>query len=109
MTAGAVAFEVEEFWEDLLAFIEDRNVIPVVGAELLTIEDGGKQTPLYRVVAERLLGKYGLSPTALPDGAVLREHHELNDAVCSIVSVGTRRTRIKDLYRPINEILAKVL
>lgn len=109
MAAGMVTFDVEEFWEDLLAFIEDRNVIPVVGAELLTIDDGGKQVPLYRVVAERLLSKYGLSPTTLPGGAVLREHHELNDAVCGIVSAATRRTRIKDLYRPVNEILAKVL
>jgi hypothetical protein len=33
--------QVEEFWEDLLAFIEDRRVIPIVGAELLTVEDGG--------------------------------------------------------------------
>ena len=30
-------FEAEEFWDDLLAFIEEGRVIPVVGAELLRI------------------------------------------------------------------------
>jgi hypothetical protein len=106
MAVGAIPFDVEEFWEDLLAFIEDRRVIPVVGAELLTVEQDGKQVPLFRVVADRLLSKYGLSATALPSGEVLREHHELNDGVCVLARAGRR---IKDLYRPVNDILSKVL
>jgi TIR domain-containing protein len=101
----AAPFEVEEFWDDLLAFIEDRSVVPVVGAELLTIEESGRSVPLYRAVAERLLSKYGLSGTALPGGAVLREHHELNDAVCALGAV----RRIRDLYRPVHDILQKLL
>lgn len=105
MAAGAIPFDAEEFWEDLLAFTEDGRVIPVVGAELLTIEDGLEQIPLYRIVAERLLNKYGLLPTT-SGGTVLREHHELNDAVSTLASAGKR---IKDLYRPLNDILAKVL
>ena len=106
MAVGAISFDAEDFWEDLLAFIEDGRVIPVVGAELLTVEEGGKQVSLYRVVAERLLSKYGLSATALPSGEVLREHHELNDAVCALARAGRR---IKDLYRPVSDILSKVL
>ena len=106
MAFHTVPLDAEEFWEDLLAFIEGGRVIPVIGAELLTIEDGGTHIPLYRVVAERLLNKYGLSPTALPGGEALREHHELNDAVCIL---GASGRRIRDLYRPVNDILAKVL
>ncbi len=106
MSVGAVLFDPEEFWEDLFAFIEDGRVIPVVGNELLTIEEGGKQVSFFRVVAERLLSKYGLSATALPGGEVLREHHEMNDAVCVLSRAGKR---IKDLYRPVNDILGKVL
>jgi hypothetical protein len=106
MAVGAVPFDVEEFWEDLLAFIEDGRVIPVVGAELLAVEEDGKQVPLYRVVADRLLSKYGLSANTLPSGETLRGHHELNDAVCVLARAGRR---IKDLYRPVNDILAKVL
>jgi TIR domain len=101
-----MTIEVEEFWEDLLAFIEDRRVIPIVGAELLTIEDGGRSVPLYRAVAERLLSKYGLSADALPGGGGLREHHELNDSVCALAASGRR---VRDLYRPVNDILQKLL
>ncbi|MBA2668846.1 MAG: hypothetical protein H0U67_00570, partial [Gemmatimonadetes bacterium] len=99
-------FDAEEFWDDLLAFIEDGRVIPVVGAELLTIEEGGTSIPLYRAVADRLLAKYRLSPEALPDGSVLREHHELNDAVSALAATGKR---VKDLYRPIHDILQQLL
>jgi hypothetical protein len=101
-----MAIEVEEFWEDLLAFIEDRRVIPIVGAELLTVEDSGRSIPLYRAVAERLLGKYGLSGEALAGASALREHHELNDSVCLLA---TRGRRVRDLYRPVHDILQKLL
>ncbi|MGH6842739.1 MAG: hypothetical protein ACREDV_11740, partial [Methylocella sp.] len=57
-------------------------------------------------MAERLLNKYKLSAAALPGGAVLREHHELNDAVCALAAIGKR---VKDLYRPINDILQQLL
>src|SRR5262249_52275760 len=79
---------------------------PVVGAELLTVEENGKTIPLYRAVAERLLSKYNLSADALPQSAVLRQHHELSDAV-SIVAASGRRVR--DLYRPICDILTKLV
>lgn len=43
------------FWDDLLEYIGERRVIPVVGAELLTVPDGaGGETPLLRVLATRL-------------------------------------------------------
>jgi len=106
MPVGSVPFDVEEFWEDLLAFIEDRRVIPVVGAELLSVEKDGKQVPLYRLVAARLLSKYGLPASDFVGSEGLREHHELNDAVCILARAGRR---IKDLYRPVNDILAKTL
>ncbi len=99
-------FELEELWDDLLAFIEDRSVIPIVGAELLTIEESGKSVRRYRAVAEGLLSKYGLSGTALPGGAVLREHHELDDAVCALAAAGRR---VRDLYRPAHDILQRLL
>ena len=45
----APSFEVEEFWDDLLAYIEDGRVIPVVGRELLTVQVGGEMVPLWSV------------------------------------------------------------
>lgn len=102
--------EIEEFWEDLLAFIEQRRVIPVVGAELLSIQSGGAAIPLYRAVAEALLSKYGLAASTSNDGAKLRERHELNDAVCAVAEAPRRvKTRVNDLYRPVHDALQKAL
>lgn len=101
-----VPFDIEEFWDDLLVDISHKRVIPVVGAELLTITENGQAAPLYRRVAERLLQKYSLSSSALPGGEVLRPGHELNDAVCALAA--TER-RIKDLYPRIAAILDELL
>jgi hypothetical protein len=118
MATQAVPFEAELFWEDLLAFIEEGHIIPVVGGELLTVEQDGRTIPLYRAVAEGLLKKYGFSvadedPESSAPGdpasarrVVLRRYHELNDAVCVLTVAGRR---VQDLYRPINDILKALL
>jgi hypothetical protein len=118
MTLGTPTFESEEFWEDLLAFIEEGRVMPVLGGELLTVGDGGAQVGLYRVVAERLLKKYGFTAiessaelastddAATTRQAVLRRYHELNDAVGALAAAGRR---VQDLYRPVNDIVRAVL
>jgi hypothetical protein len=41
----------DRFWEDLLLWIEDGRVIPVIGPELVTVDDGGTQVPLYSWLA----------------------------------------------------------
>src|SRR5262245_10141229 len=82
-------FDPEEFWADLLAFIEAGRVLPVVGSELLEIEDGGHTRSLYRVAAERLLDKY--KPSTASSEIVLRDGRELNDAVCVLVADGRMR------------------
>ena len=47
--------EQDFFWDDLLAYIEERRVIPIVGAELLTVADGsGSEVPLMGALAARL-------------------------------------------------------
>ena len=85
--------ETEEFWDELFAQIEAGQAIPVVGQELLTVVEGGREISLYQAFAERLLAKYGLvgrlgtPPAELnPGGAIvpLRPHRELNDAVCDL-------------------------
>ena len=100
VTPAPAPIDTEEFWDDLLAFIEDGRVIPVVGADLLSIQDAGNTVRLYHAVAERLLKRYNLN------GVTLRENHELNDAVSALVAANRR---VKDLYRPINDILHQLL
>ena len=97
---ATTSIDVEEFWDDLLAYVESGPVIPVVGPELLTVEVDGVTTPLYRRVADRLLAKYGI--TGAVAEAALRPHHELTDAVAVLATEGRR---IRDLYRPVHDIL----
>jgi hypothetical protein len=91
-------FETEDFWDDLLAFVEQGRVIPVVGPELLTIPGDGGPAPLYRVVADRLLARYGLRGPG--------QDYGLYEAVAAIAASGKR---VRDLYRPVHDILQKVL
>ena len=68
--------DAEEFWDELLAQIEAGQVIPVVGPELLTVVADGREIPLYQVLAERLLAKYGLvASIAAPEGDSAAERH----------------------------------
>jgi hypothetical protein len=97
--AATVTVEVEEFWEDLLAFVEEGRVIPVVGPELLYIEQDPHAVPLYRAVADRLLARYGTPPPAL-------ENYGLYEAVSTLAAAGRR---VRDLYRPVHDILDKLV
>ena len=113
MRVPASSVDYEDLWDDLLAFIEERRVIPVVGAELLEVDESGTRVPLYRAVAVRLLQRYGLAPAASGEaasesdaGVVLRPRHELNDAVCALAQRGRR---VQDLYRPVSDTLRAVL
>lgn len=47
-------------WEELLGYVESRDVIPIVGKELLTVTVDGREAPLERHLAERLAGALGL-------------------------------------------------
>jgi hypothetical protein len=95
-------FDADEFWDDLLAYIEEQRVLPVVGPELLTVEVDGRTVPLYRAVAQALLAKYRVTDAATS----LRDGSELNDAVCLLAASGKR---VRDLYRPTFEILEQLV
>ena len=106
-------FAASDFWEDLLAFVEEKHVIPVVGPELCTIVVDGQELPLYRVLAERLLAKYGLSATpvagiepASNNDIILRAGFELNDAVSALLQRGRH---LSSLYRPIHDLMRALL
>lgn len=63
------------FWDNLLAYIDRQRVIPIIGSELLTVDDAGVQKPLPRYIAERLGRERGI-PTD-----DLHEVVPLNDVV----------------------------
>jgi TIR domain/SIR2-like domain len=49
-----------ELWEQLLQFIEEGRVVPVVGQDLLTVEIDGRPVLLYTYLAERLAASLGV-------------------------------------------------
>ncbi len=56
----------EDLWEPLLLAIEERRVIPVIGRDLLTITQGGRQLLLYAWLAERLAQALRLDMATIP-------------------------------------------
>src|SRR3954447_26841293 len=86
----------ESFWDNLLDYIQDRTVIPVIGPELVTVREGDRDVPLYRWVAQRLAADLKLPTAELPEG------FDLND----VVSMHQRRRGDRvELYAQIQRML----
>ncbi len=87
----------EDAWEDLLNYIEEKRVIPIVGPELLTIEIHGSPRPLFPWLAEKLAAKLNV---ALPG---LDQPLSINDVVCAYLGQRGRReeayTRLRSIMR----------
>jgi hypothetical protein len=88
------------FWDDLLQYIEAREVVPIVGQGLLSVNYGGKPVLLQQVVSEKLAEAYGIPLGELPAQLTL------NDTVCRImerrssdrsISSGSIYPRIKSI------------
>ena len=90
----------EDAWEDLLNFIEERRVIPIIGPELLKVETDGGPRLLYDWVAEKLAGKLSVDTAQLP------QPYTLNDVVCWFLASRGRReeayTRLRSILRDAN-------
>lgn len=80
-------------WEELLLFIEERKVIPIVGKELLSVQDGERTVPLDRYLAGRLATALGLPREDLPADP------DLNAVSCRYISRGGNRRKIYSAIR----------
>ncbi len=87
----------DDVWEDLLNYIEERRVIPIVGPELLKVETESGPRLLNHWVAERLAARLGV------DTAPLGAPATLNDVVCTYLAGRGRReeayTRLRTIMR----------
>ena len=87
----------DDAWEDLLNFIEERRVIPIIGPELLKVETDGGPRLLYDWIAEKLAGRLNVDTARLP------QPYTLNDVVCWFLSAHGRReeayTRVRSILR----------
>ncbi len=75
----------EDAWEDLLSYIEERQVIPIVGPELLQVATDHGPRQLYDWAAEKLAGRLSVSRSELP------VRYTLNDVVCLFLAGRGRR------------------
>ena len=90
----------DDAWEDLLSFIEDRRVIPIVGPELLLVSTERGPRLLLDWVAERLASRLNVHTTELPP------HYTLNDVVCWFLAARGRReeayVRLRSIIKDAN-------
>jgi len=89
-----VRASTERLWERLLQFIDERQVVPVVGQELLTVQVAGREVQLYSYLAERLAGRLGV-PSDPSDS--------LNTVACRYKDAGQR---IQDVYGALKQVLS---
>jgi hypothetical protein len=87
----------EDAWDDLLSFVEERRVIPIVGPELLQVATEGGPRLLYEWAAQRLAARLNVNTEDLPQPCTL------NDVVCDFLAARGRReeayVRLRSILR----------
>ena len=58
----------QDFWDDLLGHLKDRALLPVIGPELVTVQDGERRVTLSQLLGERLAERYQLAGSNGPPG-----------------------------------------
>lgn len=84
-------------WKALTLYIRERQVVPIIGPELITVVSAGRTTTLERYVAERLTQDLSIDPAALPT------QYSLADV--SSVFLRQQRGSRRDLYIQVLSIL----
>lgn len=89
----------EDAWDDLLNYIEEHRVIPIIGPDLLRVQTERGLQPLYEVLAEKLAARLSVDAGELPQPLTL------NDVVCSYLGQHGRReeayTRLRSIMREV--------
>ena len=97
-TASPQAFD-EDAWDDLLNYIEERRVIPIIGPDLLRVQTDRGLRPLYEWLAEKLAARLSVEVDGLPQPLTL------NDVMCRFLGQHGRReeayTRLRSILREV--------
>jgi hypothetical protein len=86
---------VGAFLEDLLEFVEDGKVVPIIGEELLRVCHDGYEIPLYRYIADKLAERLEIPADSLPP------EPSLNAVVCHYLQTGGLPEEVYPKIRPI--------
>ncbi|MBS0462668.1 MAG: toll/interleukin-1 receptor domain-containing protein [Proteobacteria bacterium] len=100
-TAAAAAFQGfdDDAWDDLLNYIEERRVIPIIGPDLMRVQTDRGLRPLYEWLAEKLAAKLAVDISDLPQPITL------NDVMCAYLG---HRGRREEAYTRVRSILREV-
>lgn len=89
----------EDAWDDLLNYIEEHRVIPIIGPDLLRVQTDSGLRPLYVWLAEKLAARLSVDTAELPQPLTL------NDVMCSWLGQRGRReeayTRLRSIMREV--------
>ncbi|HXR63868.1 MAG TPA: toll/interleukin-1 receptor domain-containing protein [Rudaea sp.] len=89
----------EDAWDDLLNYIEERRVIPIIGPDLLRVQTDRGLRPLYEWLAEKLAVRLSVDTVGLPTPLTL------NDVLCCYLGQRGRReeayTRLRSIMREV--------
>ncbi|HEY2396851.1 MAG TPA: toll/interleukin-1 receptor domain-containing protein [Rudaea sp.] len=89
----------EDAWDDLLNYIEERRVIPIIGPDLLRVQTERGLRPLYEWLAEKLAVRLSVDTVGLPTPLTL------NDVLCCYLGQRGRReeayTRLRSIMREV--------
>ena len=91
----------DRFWNRLLKAIEEGQVVPVIGSQLLTWNDQDKMQTLQQRVAMRVLKFYNVDTASV----TLTPHHELHE----VVTLLKPTVNLQDLYGDIADALDAVI
>lgn len=91
--------ENDIFWDDLVEYLEERRVIPIIGPELLTVKVEGRVLPLQVHIATQLANRLRIPAEDL------QFPYDLNDVACAHIQ---RRGRREDIYPRIRSVMKEV-
>lgn len=98
-TTGSPQSFDEDAWDDLLNYIEEHRVIPIIGPDLLRVQTDRGLRPLYDWLAEKLAVRLSVDTTGLPQPLTL------NDVMCCYLGQHGRReeayTRLRSIMREV--------
>jgi hypothetical protein len=86
----------EDFWDDILGHLKERVLLPVIGPELVTVQDGDRRVTLSRLLGERIAARYQLKVDWGPESG-------LDEAVGAYLA---GRGEAQRLYRVVNDLLS---
>lgn len=92
---ASLAGEGPRFWDQLLQFIEEGRVVPILGPDLLVVSLGGRPVHLYSFLAERLAEYLEVPADDLPAAGALHE------VACRFLS---QNGQIEDIYSGLKRV-----